>query len=272
MSSTIDYSISLTQQPTWIFYEEYPTARFIDSIDYEIDNSKYEEYSFTGKRSEVEKQQQTEFDSLYNAETATWASQIQATITRLNGDLWELKIRKNRIRKREDDSEATQEQQDAMEDKYGSQKTPKTISTEITAIQENILNHPKFANVPPDNLAAIKQYMNGAGPGEVFACSLGSAVRLGDLMSLEDELVQFAIKNPTYYVPSMTVTYQYWSNTKNTDMSDVGTIKAPPGSWSFPEGYTSLFMGRSSSPVEVGYTIQETYTIGKFNSAPYMTD
>lgn len=267
--STIDYSISLAQQATWTIYEEYPTAKFIDSIDYEVDDSQYQEYSFTGKKSEIEAQKQAEFDAIYTTTSNIWSSQIQSTMTRLNGDLWQLTIRKNKIQKRDDDSEATQEQQDGMEDKYGSQSIPKTISVEITAIQENILNHPKFANVPPDNLAAIKQYMNGAGAGEVYACSAGSAVRLGDLMSLNDSLVQFAIKNPTYYVPSMTVTYQYWSNTKNTDMSDIGKIKNPPGQWTWPEDYTSLFMGRSSNPVEIGYTIQETYTIGKFNSAPY---
>ena len=261
MSGTVKYSISLEKQPTWVKYKELPSPKYLESVDYEVDSTEYEEYSFTGNLSEIEAQRSRELGA------AGKTLQVQATMTRLNGNLWELKIRKNACRKKE--TEVDEEQQEALEMHYGSITNPKQTSINITAIQESILNHPKFTDIPKHNLGAIKMYMNGALPGEKIQTEDGTYI-LNDLMHLDDDLVQFAIKNPTYYVPSMTVTYQYWSSSKDTDMSGIAKPKNPPGV-EVPEGYTSLYMGSSSSPVSGGngYTIQESYTIGKFNKAPY---
>ena len=179
-----------------------------------------------------------------------------------------MKVRRNRVRQEtEEEEDITAEEQQAQESKWGSESTPRQTSVNISAIQQSILNHSKYDQVPPDNLAAIKMYMNGSGGGEKIGTSQG-VLRLDDLMHIDDDLVQFAIKNPTYYVPSMTVTYSYWSRSKKTDMSEVGKPKDPPGV-SVPEGFTSLSMGISSSPLEKGYRIEESYMIGKFNKAVY---
>lgn len=261
MSGTIDYSISLEKQPTWVVYKENPSSRYLGTIDYEVDPSEYEEYSFTGSKSEI--------DAKFSSELSAGGTgrQVQCTKTRLNGDLWNLKVRRNAVRKKEDEEDVTEEQQQAQENKWGSELAPRQTSVNISAIQQSILNHKKFDSVPPDNLAAIKMYMNGSGGGEKIGTSQG-VLRLDDLMHIDDDLVQFAIKNPTYYVPSMTVTYSYWSSSKKTDLSSVAKPKDPPGV-SVPEGYTSLSMGVSSSPLEKGYRVEETYLIGKFNKEVY---
>lgn len=260
MSGTINYSISLEKQASWIIYKELPTSETISLEDKVVDTSEYEEYSYTGSRTEVEAQRATELG-------AAGSHQIQTTMTRLNGNLWELKVRKTPIKAK---TEVTEEEQQTLENKYGSITKSKQKSIDITAIQESILNHPKYSTVPPENLGAIKMYMNGSGGAEKIGTSSG-VVRLDSLMHLTDDLVQMAIKNPTYYVPSMTVTYQYWSGSPETDLSGVGKPKDPPGV-KFPPEYTSLFMGVSSSPVEKGYTIQESYLIGKFNKEIYEED
>lgn len=262
MSGTVNYSISLEKQATWTIYKESPSSYYLSTIDYEIDNSSYEEYSYTGTKSQIDSQCTIELNR------GGRSQQVQCTKTRLNGDLWSLKVRINAVRKKEDeDEEVTEEQQQAQENKWGSELAPRQTSVNISAIQQSILNHKKFDSVPPDNLAAIKMYMNGSGGGEKIGTSQG-VLRLDNLMHIDDDLVQFAIKNPTYYVPSMTVTYSYWSSSKKTDLSSVAKPKDPPGV-SVPEGYTSLSMGVSSSPLEKGYRVEETYLIGKFNKEVY---
>ena len=256
MSGTIDYSISLEKQPTWVVYKEKPSSRYLGTIDYEVDPSEYEEYSFTGTKAEI--------DAKFTSELSAGGTgrQVQCTKTRLNGDLWNLKVRRNAVRKKEDE-EVTEEQQSAQENKWGSELAPRQTSVSITALQQSILNHKRFESYPPDNLAAVKMYMNGASPGEKVGTSRG-VMRLDEIMHLTDEDVQFAIKNPTYYVPSMSITYSYWSASKKTDMEGIGQKKNPPGI-KVPKGYTSVFMGLSSSPLEKGYKIEENYIIGQFN-------
>lgn len=261
MSGTIAYSISLEKQPTWTIYKESPSSEELSLENKYVDSSEWEEYSFTGFRPEIEQQRATEL-----ASGNGW--QVQATQTRLNGEIWELKIRKSPILLREDDDEdISQEEQEALESKYGSVDKSKQTSIDITAIQESILNHDKYKDIPPDNLGAIRMYMNGSGAGEKIGTSMGT-LRLDDLMHLTDPLVQLAIKNPTFYVPSMSVTYSYWKAQKQDDISDIGTRQKPKGV-DIPEGYISLLMGRSSSPVEKGYRIEESFLIGKFNPELY---
>lgn len=262
MSSPLNYSISLEQAPTWVKYKESPTTKYLESIDYEIDNSEYEEYSFTGPKSSIEARRTSELGA------GGRSVQVQTTLTRLNGDVWELKVRRNKVRKKEEE-EVTEEEQNAQEEKHGSQAHPRQTSINITAIQESILNHDKFKEYDQDKLGVLKMYMNGSLPGEKVQTTKGIKM-LNDIVPYTNDAVKFVIKNPTYYVPSMSVTYQHWSASKDTDMSEIGTIKKPNGV-TVPEGYTSLYMGSSSSPASdgKGYIIQESYTIGKFNAEPY---
>ena len=44
--SVIKQSISLEEQPTKVYYKESPSTRYLGTIDYEVDASEYEEYSF----------------------------------------------------------------------------------------------------------------------------------------------------------------------------------------------------------------------------------
>lgn len=273
--STIDYSISLTKQPAWTKYKEKPSAKDMENTEIAVDNSEYEEYSFTGKYNDVLSKRNSEIStasSIPSSPPYSWTGlQVQTTLTRLNGDLWELKVRKNRLYAKagtgEDENDHSD--QEAQEAANGSEANPRTYSTSIEAIQESILNHEKYDSVPPDNLAAIKMYMNGAGGSEKVGTSSGVR-RLDELMHITDDLVQLAIKNPTYYVPSMTITYSYWSTKQVQDMSGVGKPGTPPGpGLKLPKGYLSLLMGVDSEPKGSGYVIKKTYLVGKFNPALY---
>jgi hypothetical protein len=258
--SVIKQSISLEEQPTRVSYKENPSTRYLNTIDYEVDASEYEEYSFTGNKSEID----SRFSSELSAGGTGW--QVQATKTRLTGNLWELKIRKNKVRKKEEE-DVTPEEQEAQENKWGSELAPRQTSVSITAIQQSILLHDKFKELSEDQLGAIKMYMNGAGAGENVTTEKG-VFMLNEIYPYKSSLVKFAIKNPTYYVPSMSVTYSYWSASKKTSLDKIATIKSPPGV-TVPQGYTSLFMGQSSSPLEKGYRVEETYLIGKINKEVY---
>lgn len=255
--SNLNYSVTLEEQVTRTYFKENPSAYYLSTIDYEVDASEYEEYSFTGNKTEIDAQFETEL-----ARGGTrW--QVQATKTRTAGNLWELKIRKNSVRKKENEEEPTPEQQAAGESKWGSEQAPRQTSVSITAVSQSILLHKKFETYSGDKLAAIKMYMNGASSGEKVGTSKG-VMRLSDIIPIDDDAVKLAIKNPTYYVPSMSVTYSYWSASKKTDMSKIGTEKNPPGVTP-PEDYKSIFMGQNSSPLEKGYRVEETYVIGQFN-------
>lgn len=275
--STIDYSISLTKQPAWTKYKEKPSAKDMENTTIAVDNSEYEEYSYTGKYSEAVNQRNREINeasSIPLSPSYKWTGlQVQTTLTRLNGDLWELKVRKNRLYAKAGtgDDENDHSDQEAQEAANGSESNPKQIATSIEAMQESILNHKKYDGIPPDNLAAIKMYMNGAGGSEKVGTSSGVR-RLDELMHITDDLVQLAIKNPTYYVPSMTMTYSYWSPRRVQDMSGIGKPGSPPGAgtiWAPEDGYVSLLMGIDSEPKGSGYVIKKTYLIGKFNTEIY---
>lgn len=75
---SIDYSISLEKQPTWTIYKESPTAETLSARNLVIDSSEYEEYSYTGKQSEIVAQKNRELLA------AGSSLQVQTTMTRLN--------------------------------------------------------------------------------------------------------------------------------------------------------------------------------------------
>lgn len=75
---SIDYSISLEKQPTWTIYNESPSAETLSARNLVVDNSWYEEYSYTGKQAEIEAQKNRELNA------ADSSLQVQATMTRLN--------------------------------------------------------------------------------------------------------------------------------------------------------------------------------------------
>ena len=253
--NTIKYNIKLQEQPSYTITKVSPSQEWLTDNHYTVNSSDYEEFTFTGNEAEVKDKR----DAYLND---SGQHQISTTLTRLNGNLWQLQVRQSPLVK-----QAEEEQEESPEEKeHGSKDNPKQLSISITAIQESVLNHAKYANLTPQQRGAIKAYMNGAMEGQKVADANGQAIRLGQIMPMSDSLVQLALKCPSYYVPSIAVTYQYYSGSAVTDAGEIGQPKNPPGMSKLPEGYTSLFMGCSSSPQGKGYIIQESYTIGKFNT------
>lgn len=251
---TIQYNITLQQQPTLTSVSINPSQEWLTENKYSVKGSEYEEWSYTGSEEEIKEQQETELAQGNNQ------AQITTTLTRLNGNLWQLQVRKSPLIKGE--AEVTPEEQE-----HGSKDNPKQLSISITAIQESVLNHPKYANLTPEQRGAIKAYMNGASAGQKVADANGNPIRLHQIMPINHSLVQLALKCPSYYVPSVAVTFSYYSASPVTDVSGIGQEKTPPSGFSnLPQGYVSLFMGSSSSPQGKGYLVTENYTIGKFNT------
>lgn len=254
--STLDYNITLKEQPTYTIVKVNPSNEWLSDNKYSVVSSDYEEYSFTGKEDEILDRRDEELTK------GGTSYQITTTITRLNGNLWQLQVRKSPTQKqKEEEQEVSPEEQE-----FGSETNPRQLSISITAIQESVLNHPKYANLTPQQRGAIKAYMNGAMDGQKVADAEGKAIRLGQIMRYDDSLVQLALKCPTYYVPSIAVSYSYYRSSPQTDTGEIGQPKDAPGLGKLPEGYTSLFMGSSSSPQGKGYIITENYTVGKFNT------
>lgn len=254
--NTIKYNIKLQEQPTYTITKVSPSQEWITDNHYTVNSSEYEEVTFTGTEEQVREQREAVIK-------ANGEHQITTTLTRLNGNLWQLQVRKSPLVKQNE----TEQEASPEEKEYGSQSNPKQLSISITAIQESVLNHEKYASLTPQQRGAIKAYMNGAMEGQKVADQYGQAIRLGQVMAMSDDLVQLALKCPSYYVPSIAVTFQYYSASPVTDVGEIGQEKAAPGGFSkLPEGYKSIYMGCSSSPQGKGYLVQENYTIGKFNT------
>lgn len=273
--SKIDFSISLEKQHTWTIYQEAPASSLLEKYQITTDNSWYEEYSYTGLRTEIEAQKAAELASASSSFSSdmplSWSGlQVQTTMTRLQGELWELKVRRNplKVTNGEDD---THSDADAMTAEFGDAENPKTLSVAISAIQESILNHDIFDDYTPDQIGALKMYMNGATGGEKITNKEGKSIMLKSIISPDSNEVKFVIKNPTYYVPSISITYSYWSFSRDDSTKEIGKPATDiPGGFKPPTGYTALFMGRASSKEGSGYKVEETYLIGKFNKEPYV--
>lgn len=256
-NKTVNYNITLKEQPSLTMTKVSPSQQWLSDNKYSVDSSEYEETSYTGTQEQI-------LDKRAEALSGGGSSyQVTTTITRLNGGLYQLQVRKSPlIKQQEQETEVSPEEQ-----QHGSETNPRQVSISITAIQESVLNHPKFASLSAQQRGAIKAYMNGAMEGQKVADTNGQAIRLGQIIPMHDELVQLALKCPTYFVPSIAVTLQYYSSSPKNDVSGIGEEKKAPGGFSnLPEGYKSIFMGCTSSPQGKGYIIQESYTIGKFNT------
>lgn len=259
---TIKHNIKLTEQPNHTIVKVNPSQEWLTENKYNTDGSEYVEQTFTGDEDQITQKRDQELAK------GGESQQVTTTMSRLNGGLWQLQIRYTPLKKQSDDNDSSGDDEDISqeESQWGSEVNPRQVSISITAIQESVLNHPKFANLSADKRGAIKAYMNGAMEGQQIADKNGKAMRLGQIISMSDNLVQLALKCPTYYVPSIAVTLQYYKSSPVNDISGIGEEKDAPGFGKLPEGYTSLFMGCSSSPQGKGYIIQESYTIGKFNT------
>ena len=145
------------------------------------------------------------------------------------------------------------------------------MNTSVTAIQQSVLFKEPYKSWDAEKLGALKQYINGASPLTPYPKGLDSSGNpkqafLQDILPLDAD-VEKAIKNPVYYVPSVTITVSYWSSSPVSSMGTIGQEKKPSGgNFEIGEGYISLFMGASSSPADGGgYQIQETYNIGQYD-------
>lgn len=263
---TLNYNITLQEQPTHTITKVSPSQKWLTDNKYSVDGSEYEELTYTGTEEQITTKRDEELSKGGDQQ------QVTTTMTRLNGNLWQLQVRLTPIRKQsEQEGEGEEEEVTPEEQEHGSKDNPKQVSISITAIQESILNHSKFASLSAQQRGAIKAYMNGALDGQKVADNDGKAIRLGQIMPMHDDLVQLALKCPTYFVPSIAVTLQYYSSSPVTEVEGIGQEKAAPGGFSkLPEGYKSIFMGCTSSPQGKGYIVQESYTIGKFN--PELTE
>lgn len=260
---TIKHNIKLSEQPNYTIVKVSPSQEWLTENKYNTDGSEYEDQTYTGDKQQITAKRDEELSKASNKQ------QVTTTMSRLNGGLWQLQVRKTPLKKQTDSGSGGGEGEGDItpeESEWGSQTNPRQVSISITAIQESVLNHSKYANLSPEQRGAIKAYMNGAMEGQKIADKDGKAMRLGQIIAMSDSLVQLALKCPSYYVPSIAVTLQYYSSSPVTDISGIGEEKNAPGFNKLPEGYKSLFMGCSSSPQGNGYIIQESYTIGKFNT------
>lgn len=279
--SIIKHNINLKEQASKSYIKNLPSNSDFVNYTVTIDSSEYTEYSFTGTKEEIDAQEELELakasfspvdDTVTEIEIREVGTAISTTKTRQDGDLWQLQVKVQRILQT---LNPETENEQAQFEKYGQQGNPKIVNTSVTVLQQSILF--KFANEnpskwTPEKLGALKQYINGASEYTTVPTidANGQPIQmfLKDILPIDSD-VKLALKNPVYYVPSVNVTVSYWSSMPITSIGNVGTPKNPSGGSFTPSaGYTSIFMGASSSPAEGGgYQIQENYTIGQYDTS-----
>ena len=107
--NTIKYNIKLQEQPSYTITKVSPSQEWLTDNHYTVNSSEYEEVTFTGTEEQVREQREAVIK-------ASGEHQVTTTLTRLNGNLWQLQVRKSPlIRQTEQEQEATPEEKE-----YGS--------------------------------------------------------------------------------------------------------------------------------------------------------
>ncbi len=276
--SVLKYNINLKEQVQRTYTKTAPTQEELHGFNVSVSDETIE-YSFTGTKEQIEEQLEEELNKAYfNPSSATVSEatilevglSVQATVSRSEGEMWNLQIRTGKLLQTLEATQSEVEQQ--QKEKYGTPDRPKIVNTSVTAIQQSILFKEPYKSWDAEKLGALKQYINGASPLTVIPNGLDADGNpqnkfLKDILLHTDPNVLKAIKNPVYYVPSVNITVSYWSETPVANMNGIGTQKAPSGgNFQFSAPYISVFMGASSSPAEGGgYQVQETYSIGQYD-------
>lgn len=280
MSNILKHNINLKSQVNHVFSKTAPDSKSFMGYSVSVDGSEYEEYSFSGTKAQIDEQEEIELSKAaftpYSG-SGTEEKQIIAgksvttTKTRIEGSIWTLSVRiSNIIQTLNVNSES--EQKEKQEKKFGSKTHPKIVNTNVTAIQQSILFKEPYKSWTPEELGALKQYINGASPLTRIPKGIDSSGNaqnafLNDILDYSKPEVAKAIKTPVYYVPSVNISISYWSETPVSNMGNIGQQQNPSaGNFQIAAGYISVFMGASSSPADGGgYQIQETYSIGQYD-------
>jgi hypothetical protein len=267
MSNVLKENIALRKQPSWVVVNQKPHPNVLTEKKCSSDQTEYEEYSFTGNLDEIIEQEAIELDKAYlnvankslvpgTEDTFYVGKEVVCTRTRLNGDIWELKVRVQKIIW-VDEEEISGNQAAANEAQFGSEKEPRIMSVSSTAIQQSILFRSDFKALSAKQLAIIKKYMNGAtdatrvpyastlsggttggttgganqtGPGGKVALSnrllIDDATDAGLAGGINNPYVATALKTPVYYVPNINIQLSYWKGTKPSSGVDDG-VGAP---------------------------------------------
>lgn len=267
MSNVLKENIALRKQPSWVVVNQKPHPNVLTEKNCSSDQTEYEEYSFTGNLDEIIEQEAVELDKGYlnvadkslvpgTEDTFYVGKEVVCTRTRLNGDIWELKVRVQKIIW-VDEEEISENQATANESQFGSEKEPRVMSVSSTAIQQSILFRSDFKGLTAQQRAIIKKYMNGAtdatrvpyastlaggnaggttggttqtGPGGKAALSnrllIDEATDAGLAGGINNPYVAAALKTPVYYVPNINIQLSYWKGAKPSSGVDDG-VGAP---------------------------------------------
>lgn len=291
MSNVLKNNITLRQQPNWVIYNQSPNAAVISEKSLQVDSSEYEDYTFTGNLDEIIAQESSELSKgnsnrggLVSGTTDTYyhGRFVTTTRTRLEGDIWQLQVRVQRLFWRNPEEQtATPQEIQQQKEKMGDEESPgATFST--SAIQQSILFHPAYKEFNAVQLGAIKRYMTGVSPGTLVPNVSADGTSPGPnepSVTMKQWLenlggntalaAEFALKNPVYYVPSTSVTLTYFKESPSTKNNNVGEIvnEIPSNpKLTVKPGYQIRFMGSSSAKTKGGYRITENYVIGDFES------
>lgn len=275
----IRHNITLKEQAAKSFSKTAPDQNKFAKYNVSIDGSEVEEYSFTGTKELIDEQEELELSQAEfkpSSETVTEQKIVECgkcittTKSRQDGDLWVLQVRVQKLLQSLAPTQtATPTEQ---KNKFGSKEHPKIVNTSVTAIQQSILFKEPYKSWDAEKLGALKQYINGASPISPYPCGVdadGNPLQgfLQDVLPLDAD-VQKAIRCPVYFVPSVTITISYWSETPISSIGQIGQQLEPSaGNFSIQAPYISVFMGASSSTVEGGgFQVQETYNIGQYDA------
>lgn len=158
-------------------------------------------------------------------------------------------------------STPTPEQESAMEEKYGTESQPRTLSITTQEVSVDVLRTPNYVNLSDVQKAAIKMYINGASPLTKTYLD-GNPRTLQNIISQSSQLVQYAIANPVVKVLNLTIEYGFWLLSYKNYNEQFPREASPPFGRILPSGYTTYMLNGTATPVEWGYQHKEVYLCG----------
>lgn len=270
--NTIHQSIALERQPTWTLVRVSPDADYIADNNWNSTGN-YESYSYTGNEAQIIEQ-----ENLEHAQSTSSLSRITTTRTRLNGEIWQLEVKKDNYEI--ETEEQTGAETEKFEGIYGSAGSKKLKNVSISTLTQDILLNPRYKDEDNLTLSIIRMYQNGAtAKDEIPDPTSGSgagdtgeikSIPIGNIVPYDDPLVTFAIKYKTYLVPNISLTFGWFSRQKpEIDLEIPKFITGSIDGLKIPTGWQAMYCGRSYNAVieknrVKGYEIEENYTIGQY--------
>lgn len=296
MKKSIHDNISLEQQPQIVLFTQIPNNQEFSNNMLETTGD-YEQYIYTGNKEQID----AKYQELVDSYSTDGTKRITLTRTRKEGYLWELSVKLEQLlakakeeepdepdtpsdpedpdtpeepEEEEEEEEITPAEEEFLEGKYGSAGKLRLQSVSVALQSQDIFFHDRYKDLDSRTLGAIRMYMNGSTETDIIPDpnDPSQTIILKDIIPGDNDLVKLALKYKTYNVPNITLTFTRFSKTRPAINTNIPTFsEGSINGITIPKGWQAMYSGGGASLTNEGkgYTITDTYTIGKFPTELY---